>query len=56
LVAAGKGREEADRGVGVSMQGNVVLSVNIARGAARILLVGSESWGDLLVLHLISKN
>jgi len=34
---------------------NVVLSVNIARGAgraARILRVGWESWGDLLLSHI----
>jgi hypothetical protein len=36
------------------MQGSIMLNVNIAWGAARILRVGSESWGDLP--SLISKG
>lgn len=42
------------------MQGSVVCYVckySTARGAAHILLVGSERWGDLLLaVSLISKG
>jgi hypothetical protein len=54
LRLCGRSRRGADRGTGVSMQGGIMLSVNIAWGAARILRVGSKSWGDLP--SLISKD
>jgi hypothetical protein len=38
-----RSRRGADQGTGVSMQGSIMLGVNIAWGAARILRVGSES-------------